>query len=187
MPRRRRRWRQRTPEGRPRPAGWWCRSARRRAPCAPRSPTCPFQWPSSASFSTLSCRDWVRRGGRDPCVPGPAAGGWPGRGWGETVGERPRAASVRARAPSAPWQVAAARGAGAPESGAARSYPPRLHLLPPVNEVVPLRRARNFPGNTGARGWRRGWLPPARLGSPPGARKFCPLLSTAHPPASPLF
>lgn len=109
-----------------------------------------------------------------PLRPGPRCGKVDREGMGETVGKRPRAASVRARAPSAPWQVAAARGAGAPESGAARSYPPRLHLLPPVNEVVPLRRARNFPGNTGARGWRRGWLPLARLGSPPGAERFCP-------------
>ncbi|EAW69788.1 hCG1984523 [Homo sapiens] len=37
-------------------------SARRRAPCAPPSPTCPSPWPSSASSSTLSCRDWLGTG-----------------------------------------------------------------------------------------------------------------------------
>lgn len=62
---RRRRWQRQTPGGRPRPAGWWFRSARRRAPCAPPSPTCPSPWPSSASSSTLSCQDWVRLGSGD--------------------------------------------------------------------------------------------------------------------------
>lgn len=62
----RRRRRRRTP-GRPRPAGWWCRSARRRARCARPSPTCPSRWPSSASSSTPSCPGWVRRGAGEGC------------------------------------------------------------------------------------------------------------------------
>lgn len=99
------RWRRRT-GGRPRPAVWWCRSARRRAPCAPPSPTCPSPWPSSVSSSTLSCLDWVRRGGRDPCAPGTGAGGRQGRRRGGTLGRQPRAACAAPAlpAPSGRWQ-----------------------------------------------------------------------------------
>lgn len=73
--------RPRSPAGAlPPPAGWWCRSGRRRAPCVPPSPTCRSPWLSSASSSTPSCRGWVRsstspgRGGRA------AAAVQPGRG-----------------------------------------------------------------------------------------------------------
>lgn len=54
----------------PPPAGWWCRSGRRRAPCAQPSPTCRSPWLSSASSSTPSCQGWVRssaaEGGSEP-------------------------------------------------------------------------------------------------------------------------
>ena len=110
--RRRRLWLRRS-GGRPRPAGWWCKSARRRALCAPPSPTCPSRWPSSASSSTLSCRDWVRRDVRDPLRPGPRELRTAGEGSGRDPRAAPTGCKRRAGAPSALWQVAEARGGGA--------------------------------------------------------------------------
>lgn len=81
--------RPRSPAGAARllPAGWWCRSGRRRAPCAPPSPTCHSPWPSSASSSTPSCRGWVRmlregarEGGRASRSLSPPAAASPRRG-----------------------------------------------------------------------------------------------------------
>lgn len=128
--RRRRRWR-RIREGLPRPAGWWCKSARRRAPCAPPSPICPSRWRSSASSSTLSCRDWVRHGGRDPRAPGPAAEGRQGRGLGPSGGARGCKRRPALPAPPGRWQQRVDR-----RPGGRRAARPAFHLLPPVNEVV---------------------------------------------------
>lgn len=186
MPRRRRR--PRTPGGRPPPAGWWCRSARRRAPCAPPSPTCPFRWPSSASSSTLSCRDWVRRGGRDPCVPGPVAEGRARRGRGETLGERPRAASASAGPPSRRPVAGGGRAwSGRPRGWRGAEPPARLSPSPTCEPGCPAQKSQKLCWENWSTRAAAGMAPPGPAGLPSRRPETLPLLSATHPPSSPLF
>lgn len=141
--RRRRLWRRRA--RRPRPSGVVVQVREKKGPCAPPSPTCPSRWPSSASSSTLSCRDWVRRDGRDPLRPGPRAGARRQGGVREGPSAAPTGCKCRAGAPLAPWQVAkrvegAPGGAGLPDT----PFP-----LRPGSQSDPASRAGNFDGNVG--------------------------------------
>lgn len=83
---------------------------------------------------TPAPRDQLREGGR-------------GGGRGKTVGWRPPGASAPSDAPSAPWQVAERAERVLPRAAPHRAPRPACHLLPPVDEGVRPRRARNFAGN----------------------------------------
>lgn len=83
---------------------------------------------------TPAPRDQLQEGGR-------------GGGRGKTVGWRPPGASAPSDAPSAPWQVAERAERVLPRAAPHRAPRPACHLLPPVDEGVRPRRARNFAGN----------------------------------------